>query len=126
MAQTSTCPRCASPVRWAVTVAGARIAIDPTSHPDGVVVPVTIDGKLRAQVLTGDQLPAQTAAYRPHERTCPKGRDRARRDAATRPRCPWCEQDMDPWLTGRRARGHVLCMTETAWQASDLSAGGAA
>lgn len=120
------CPRCDAEVRWTVTLAGARLAIDPASHPDGVVIPVRVDGALRSRVLTGSELPAQVPAYRPHERTCPAGRDRARRAAARRPRCPWCEQDMDPWLIEHGARGHVCCMNETAWRASELSVRGAA
>lgn len=121
MTTTTRCPRCDAEIRWTVTLAGARLAIDPTSHPDGVVIPVTTPaGEIRSRVLTGSELPAQTTAYRPHERTCPKGRDRARREAARRPTCPWCQQPMDPWLVGVGARGHIWCMSETAWAATTL------
>mgnify|MGYP007117020765 FL=1 len=89
-------------------------------------MPVWVGGELRARILTGSGLPAQTAAYLPHDRTCVKGRQRARRAGLRKPRCPWCEALMDPWLTEQGARGHVLCMSERAWQASKLSVKGAA
>jgi len=121
---TTRCPRCDAEIRWTVTLAGARVAVDPHAHPDGVIVPVTTPaGEVRSRILTGSELPALVPAYRPHERTCPKGRDRARRAAATVARCAWCGQPMDRWLLDHGARGHVLCMSETAWAATTLAGG---
>lgn len=121
MAETTPCPQCGKPTVLTMTVAGARLRIDPTPSGQGVVIPVQVDGAWRARILTGSELPAQQAAYVAHDRTCPKGRQRARLDALAKPRCPWCGGVMARALVEANARGHVLCMDEGAWARCALS-----
>ena len=91
MADTSTCRGCGEPIRWVLTVDGARMPLNPVSAPDGNVVPVTTeDGKRRALVLTGAELPAQEPAWVPHHRTCPKAGEYRRRKSLSTKRCRAC------------------------------------
>lgn len=83
MSITETCRCCRTPVRYRLTIGGKRIAVDPAPHPDGTVV---LEPDLRARILTGDQLPAQTVAYREH-----------RCGQVARPRlCRACHKPIDP------------------------------
>lgn len=101
MTDRRTCPRgCGADVRYILTEGGLRTPVDPTPSPDGTITLVTADGKTRGHILTGPELPAlpgQTA-YTDHDRTCPHGPDRKRREAALKPRCARCRGVMDPEL----------------------------
>lgn len=69
---TGRCSRgCGAPCRWLLSLADYRVCINwPTPDPTGTVVLRVVDGRERAQILPGAQLPAQETAYRLHE--CPK------------------------------------------------------
>ena len=61
MSDTSTCCGCGEPIRWVLTVDGARMPLNPVSAPEGNVVLVTLpDGKRRARVLTGADCPRRS------------------------------------------------------------------
>jgi hypothetical protein len=98
----SVCAACGARIRWVMTEHGRRIPLDPDPHEDGTVVAVTTpDGKPRARVLTGDALPAQEPAWRPHWVTCPAApehRARKRRSRSHGPLCAVCRAPMDPDL----------------------------
>ena len=108
-AEDSRCTGCSAPIRWVLTEAGKRMPIDPEPHPDGTVVPMVVDGKRRARVLGGSQLPAQQRAYRAHWVTCPASADFKRRKAATTAKCRACGTRMDPWLPANGWRFHIGC-----------------
>lgn len=94
----STCPHCGAPVRWVTTEAGATLGIDPDPHPQGTVTHRLVDGRPRAHVLTGPELPAQEQAWRPHRATCPNTPENRARQARARPRCTVCDLPRDPAL----------------------------
>jgi hypothetical protein len=75
--------------------------LNPDPHPAGTVILTTVDGHTRARVLTGNELPAQETAWRPHWATCPKAPEykaaRQRRHSQG-PLCAVCRQPMDPAL----------------------------
>lgn len=68
----ATCPKehCRAPIVWRLTVNNRRISLDVDPHPDGNVIVVEQDGRIRARILTGVEMPAQEDAYRQHQ--CPK------------------------------------------------------
>jgi hypothetical protein len=111
-----TCSRCGGPTRWVITAdQGRRIELDPDPTPDGVIVPVVVDGHTRARVLTGDQLPAEGPAWQRHTRTCPESDETRKHRARTAPRCRVCTNPMDAELT--RLEGwvtHPNCDTAAA------------
>lgn len=83
------CRSCGEPIRWFLTITGRRIPIDPTPHPAGTVIRITDEnGRVRARVLTGNELPAQETAWRDHRATCTRIR--------AGPRCTRCQGLLDP------------------------------
>lgn len=108
-------PHCGRPIRWVVTLGDKRMPLDPDPHPDGNVIRVTTEwGEVRAQVLTGRDLPAQQTAWVPHHRTCPDAADYRRRQAATAPRCrAGCGYVLDQWLVENGWPWHVNCAPPT-------------
>lgn len=121
MAETTPCPQCNRPTVLTMTLAGTRLRIDAAPSGQGVVIPVQVNGSWRSRILTGSELPAQVPAFTIHDRTCPRGRQRARLDALAKPRCPWCEGVMARALVEVNARGHVWCMDDAAWVRCVLS-----
>ena len=109
MADVTTCSGCGATIRWVLTIGGARLPLDPDPHPDGNVVPVEVDGKRRAKVLTGPEMPAQETAWRAHFTTCPKSAHFRRRKAAATPKCRYCETPLDAWLVEQGENRHVNC-----------------
>lgn len=101
---------CGRPIRWLFTEGGRRLPVDPEPHPAGTVVLVTTDGRTLARVLTGAQLPAQEAAYRPHWVTCPASESFRGRQSQRAPRCARCRDRMDPWLTEHGYDAHIGCL----------------
>jgi hypothetical protein len=99
------CPLCHALVCWRLSITGRRLRLDVDPDPSGnVIVIETNDGKIRAQVLTGDQMPAQQEAWRQH--TC-----------ATRerpgPPCSVCRLPMHRELARRlRWTTHPACEPE--------------
>lgn len=68
MAEREVCPRCGAEVRLVLTVGQLVRKLDPRPRPDGNHIIVTLDdGRVRAQVLTGDEMPAQQEAFKAHE-----------------------------------------------------------
>ena len=110
MSDTSTCRGCGEPIRWVLTVDGARMPLNPVSAADGNVVPVTTkDGKRRARVLTGAELPAQEPAWVPHHRTCTKAGDFRRRKSLGVKRCRACGFVLHQLLVDAGETYHAGC-----------------
>jgi hypothetical protein len=109
------CPHCGAPVRWRLSVLGTRLRLDADPNPDGNVIIVEVDGKVRVDVLGGDRMPAQQEAYKQH--ACPKPR-RA-------PRCQVCRFAMTPaeffLRTGRTV--HPGCDPEHGAEVARIQAG---
>jgi hypothetical protein len=80
------CTLCHAPIRWLVSVGSRRFPLDVDPHPAGNVIVVEVDGKIRARILNGTEMPAQQTAYRKHE--CP-------RTAPPGPRCTVCRERMN-------------------------------
>lgn len=92
-------PTCTARIRWVITLAGARMPLEPQPDPDGNVIAVRLeDGSIRARVLTGAELPAQQTAWMPHWRNCPDSPEYRRRKTRTGPKCKACGGPMDPDL----------------------------
>lgn len=108
---TGTCTgtTCTAQIRWATTEAGRRLPLDLDPHPDGTVLMVAVDGRWRARILGGAQLPAQGEAWMPHWSTCPDSEHYRRRQRATTPRCRACRGRLDKWLVEQGWHHHVLC-----------------
>lgn len=110
MSDTSTCRGCGEPIRWVLTVDGARMPLNPVSAPEGNVVPVTLpDGKRRARVLTGAELPAQEPAWVPHHRTCTKAGEYRRRKSLSTKRCRACGNVLHQLLVDAGETYHAGC-----------------
>jgi hypothetical protein len=109
--ETATCRLCGGRVRAVLTVEASRMWVDADPHPAGTVVVSSLpDGRIRARVLPGTELPAQAPAWRMHRVTCPASADFRRRRDATAPRCAaGCGYVMDPWLAEHGHRFHPLC-----------------
>lgn len=108
----TTCPSesCGDPIRYVLTEHGSRLAIEPDPHPDGTVVVHQVgDGRVRARILTGEQLPAQVTAWRRHDAVCPDGRTARRRKAATTPRCRVCRLTLHQLAVDAGWTTHPLC-----------------
>lgn len=109
-AETATCAGCGAPIRWVITLGDKRMPIDPEPHEDGNVVPRKLsDGRIRAQVLTGENLPAQEPAYRSHFVTCPKAPDFRRRKSLATKRCRGCGHPLDATLAAAGDTYHPSC-----------------
>lgn len=93
-----TCSNCGAVVVWVITELGRRIELDPDPVDDGTIVPVELDGHIRARVLTSDQLPAEEPAWQRHSNTCPESPQARARRARLAPRCTVCLNPMDPAL----------------------------
>lgn len=106
---------CTADVRWVLTEGGRRMPIDPDPHPDGTVVRrVDGQGRIRAHVLTGVELPAQEPAWRPHWTTCPASAEFRRRQWAAAPKCIACKLPLDRELTARTGwPWHPCCAPPT-------------
>ncbi len=93
------CIACEAPVRRVKAMSGAMLDVDPFAHPLGRVVPSVKDGKTLAIVYAGhDTLPDDLPRFRQHQRTCPTspaGRALRLREA---PKCPVCNEALDPEL----------------------------
>lgn len=89
------CSDCKQPTRWVITELGRRIELDPQPVEGGNVVPVTVDGHVRARVLGGDQLPHEGDTWRRHATTCSESVEARKRRARTAPRCGVCTNPMD-------------------------------
>ncbi|NML55689.1 hypothetical protein HHL19_36280 [Streptomyces sp. R302] len=94
---TAPCPSCGAPIRWAVTAAGRRQAVNADPDPTGNTAVYTDGtGRLRVRTLTTERPSLEGAEWQamPHVATCPRPQPRRtapRRDrerAGTRP-APW-------------------------------------
>ncbi|RSS51386.1 hypothetical protein [Streptomyces sp. WAC01280] len=88
------CPSCEQPIRWAVTAAGHRQALNPTADPAGNLGAYTDGtGRLRVRALTAERPSLEGAEWRamPHAATCTRPRPRRsvpRQRTGVRP-APW-------------------------------------
>lgn len=106
----ATCAGCGAPIRWVITMGDKRMPLDPEPHEDGTVVPRKLpDGRVRAQVLTGENLPAQETAYRSHFVTCPKAPDFRRRKSLATRKCLGCGHPLDAVLADAGDTYHPTC-----------------
>ena len=118
MAEVRDCGRgCGAEVLWVLTRGDLRVAVDPRPHPDGTIV---LDDASVARVLPGHELPAQEAAYRRHDRTCPRSPEYARLRAVTTPKCRACigtpHERLDAvWAAAGHAY-HVCCAPPTEFR----------
>ena len=116
---TCTAPACARPIRWAWTLEGRRLPLDPEPHPDGTVVHVDTPVGPRAKVLTGDELPAQQTAWRAHFTTCPASPQFKAREWRTAPKCAVCAEPMNATLARREGwTTHPSCDPRDGAQAA--------
>lgn len=101
----STCPRCRAHGHWRLSISNRRLFLDADPDPTGNVVVVELgDGRVRAKVLTGAEMPAQQQAFRQH--ACP----RAERPG---PPCSVCRLPMDRDLAyAERWTSHPCCDPE--------------
>lgn len=77
---------CGATVRWVLTVNHRRLDLDVDPDTNGTVIIVELDGRIRARVLTGVEMPAQQQAFRMHR--CPPKRERPG------PACAGCQLPM--------------------------------
>lgn len=80
------CPKCGAVTFWRLSVEGTRLRLDTVPDPGGNVVLTQVDGKDRARVLTGAEMPAQQEAFTQHKCTKP----------SRPPRCQVCGRAMLP------------------------------
>jgi hypothetical protein len=110
MPDSTTCPRCRHPLRWVLTLAGKRLACDPTPRDDGHIVIVQVGHALRGHVLSGAEMPwlgATGPAVGPfveHARTCGKTGK-----APARAKCRYCTKPLHPLITAGGGTRHWLC-----------------
>lgn len=101
---------CGADIWHAISVEGRRVALELRPSPRGTVVLVDIDGRIRAKLLTGAELPAQQEAWVRHVLTCPTSPERQRRTQAAAPKCGHrCGVRMDPWLIEHGYTSHPNC-----------------
>jgi hypothetical protein len=99
------CTTCAGRVRWHVTVGGKVIALDSDPVEDGNIIVVAHEGRVRARVLEGTEMPAQQTAYRRHR--CPP------LPVGNQPRCTECYLPMDAELArSEKWSTHPTCDPE--------------
>lgn len=91
----TTCRACGQPIRWVITEGGRRIALDPDPVDGGNIVPIYVEDRLRARVLTGTELPHEGPAWRRHSAACPESAEARARRARLAPRCTVCLNPMD-------------------------------
>ncbi|MFI9005084.1 hypothetical protein [Streptomyces sp. NPDC053541] len=88
------CPSCGQPIRWAVTAAGRRQALNPDPDAAGNSAAYTDGtGRLRVRALTTERPALEHAEWRamPHAATCTRPRPRRsvpRQTPGVRP-TPW-------------------------------------
>lgn len=111
VADDTVCRVCGEPVRWYVTAGGTVVDLNPTPDANGNHIIVAIDGRVRVQVLTGAEMPAQTTAFRRH--VCPP------KPARPGLRCVVCFLPMDLELArAERWNEHPSCdPTVLEWHA---------
>jgi hypothetical protein len=80
------CPKCEAATYFRLSVEGTRLRLDAEPNPNGTVIILDLDGKVRAKCLTGSELPAQQEAWTMH--VC------ARRDGRPDPNCVVCRRPM--------------------------------
>ena len=100
---------CAAPIVWALTEGGRRIPLNPDPHPDGTVILTDHDGRTRARILTGPELPAQQTAWQAHWATCPASSTFRRRKGATTPKCRACRLPLHQLAVDAGWTTHPLC-----------------
>lgn len=101
---------CGANIWHALTVEGRRVALEPHPSPHGTVILANVDGRIRAKLLTGAELPAQQQAWVRHILTCPASPERQRRTQAAAPKCGYrCGVRMDPWLIEHGYTSHPNC-----------------
>ncbi|MFE9737317.1 hypothetical protein [Streptomyces sp. NPDC006477] len=88
------CPSCGQPIRWAVTAAGRRQALNALADPAGNLGAYADGtGRLRVRVLTAERPTLEGAEWRamPHAATCTRPQPRRsvpRQRTGVRP-APW-------------------------------------
>lgn len=124
MTDDETCSDCGQRVRWVITASeGRRIALNPHPAPDGNIIP-TVDaaGRVRARILTGDQMPPQEPAWTRHTHTCTESPAARQRRARAAPRCRACHCPMDPDLARLEKWTEHPCCDTTAHAATARAA----
>jgi len=109
------CPLCQAPVWWRMSVTGRRLRLDAAPDPSGNVIVIESDGRIRAQVLTGPEMPAQQEAWRQHACTTPE---------RPGPPCAVCRRPMNRRLAELlRWTTHPGCDGEYHAEAARIRAG---
>lgn len=109
------CSDCGQPVRWADTVAGRHMALNPIPHERGNVTLEPRGSVLLARVHGLDEIPiSDRPAYRPHVATCRRRRQPTAPPAKEAPRCRVCGQPMDRDLYAAGERDHPCCAPDPA------------
>lgn len=107
---------CRWPVRLVLTGHGQRLYVDPAPNELGTVVRLHLpDHRIRARILTGDEMPwlgpvnADVGPFVRHVRTCGRhGRPKPQ------PPCVDCGRELHPIITARGGRRHWLCGPDAA------------
>lgn len=96
------CPRCGAELYWRLSENNRRLALDAKPDRTGNVIVIDLpDGRVRAKVLSGLEMPAQQEAFRQH--ACPK-------PERPGPRCAVCLLRMDHDLAyAERWTVHPCC-----------------
>lgn len=108
------CSMCSAPMRWVLTEGNRRMPLDAEPNPAGNVLLIERDGKVRARVLGGPDLPVRDdlTAWMPHFNTCPDSAEFKRRKHAAAPRCKACRDSMGrhaDFLIEHHGGYHVNC-----------------
>lgn len=104
------CSSCDQPVRWVLTVAGARMPLDPLPHPMGNVMFAIAGSKSVVQVVPNTDLPVAATSFRAHFATCPDAKaNRSKLGKVPPPRCAACGLVMDRALFAAGERTHPCC-----------------
>lgn len=69
MTDPDVCSSCGARVKRVITIGAAIRDLEPEPRPDGNTIIVDHEGRIRARVLTGDEMPAQQEAFKAHQ--CP-------------------------------------------------------
>jgi hypothetical protein len=109
------CSGCGQPVKTVITEGGKVRDLNPEPNPNGNHTMITVDGRVRAHVATGEELPLTETAYKVHQ--CPP------KPAPGTP-CTVCGHPMNRELNDREPNTmHPCCEPQYKRDAGELAAG---